>query len=200
MKHLISSVSLVLLLMVFNTGTKATPISYESLTCHFSIPNDTPNRFHKLLARSNGDWIGDASLWISPDKPPLTSTSRLTNTMAMNGLFQVSEITINLPGSKTPSLGLRITGFNAAKNVFTRAMIGNDNGAQAVSMEGPWDEATQSFTMPFKRFNSQTGKYDELKEVYRIIDENTEILEIYGTDPQTSKEYKMLSVKWTRKK
>lgn len=68
-----------------------------------------------------------------------------------------------------------------------------------VAMEGPWNEATKSMTFHFKQLDPSTGKEYDLKEVYKIIDEDTEILEIYGTDEKTGKEYKVLNVKWTRK-
>jgi hypothetical protein len=158
----------------------------------------TPGRFHKMLARSNGTWIGKATMWFSPDAQPGDGgTSMLTNKMAMDGLYQISQIKGN-PGTGKPWTGLRITGYDNERKVFTRAMIGD--GLPGVSMEGFWDEATKSITMPFKQVDLSTGKERNLNEVYKIIDEDTEILEIYGSDPKTKKEFKMLNVKWTRKK
>jgi hypothetical protein len=162
----------------------------------------TQGEFHKMLARSNGTWMGEATLQFSSDAPPVNvgTTSILINKMAMDGLYQVSEIKGNIAaGMGVPWTGVRITGYDDKRKLFTRAMIGDGDAAGGVAMEGPWDAATQSITMPFKKFNSSTGKERNLKEVYRIIDENTEILEIYATDSKTGKEFKMLNVKWTRK-
>ena len=165
------------------------------------IESGATGKFHKMLARSNGTWMGQGTMRFSPDAKPVSSgTSFLTNTMAMGGLYQVSEIKGNpAPGMGEPWTGLRITGYDSARNVFTRAMIGDGASAGGVAMEGAWDEASKSITMPFKRMDPSTGKQHELKEVYKIIDENTEVLEIYGIDPKTKKEFKMLDVKWTRK-
>lgn len=154
-----------------------------------------PGEFHKRLARSNGSWKGEASFWYDQDKPPAKSTSLLTSTMVMDGLFQVSEVRGNVAGMGKPFEGVRITGYDSTRKVVTRAMIGSD--APGVAMEGPWDEVTKSMTMPFKQAD-HTGKIQDLKEVYRFIDENTEVLEIYRLDPASSKEFKILEVKWIR--
>jgi len=149
-----------------------------------------------MLARSNGAWTGQATMTFAADAPPVTSTSTLTNTMAMGGLYQVSEITYNIMGKRIT--GIRVTGYDAAKKIFTRAMI--QDGGNGVAMEGPWNETAKSMTFRYKQANSSTGRESEMKEVYTIIDENTELLELFRLDPQTKKEFKILNVKWTRDK
>lgn len=162
--------------------------------------NEASDKFHKMLARSNGTWVGEGTMQFSPDAPPVDAgTSILINTMAMDGLYQVSEIKGN-PGQGKPWTGLRITGYDNDRKVFTRAMIGDGKSSGGVGMEGPWDETTQSMTMPFKKYDPSTGKDRDLKEVYKIIDSDTEVLEIYGIDQETGKEFKVLNIKWTRKK
>jgi hypothetical protein len=164
------------------------------------IPFPSPGQFHKMLSRSNGIWTGEGTMQFASDTPPINAgKSILINKMAMEGFYQVSEIIGNTtPGSGNLWTGLRITGYDSVRKVFTRAMIGDGTAAGGVAMEGYWDEVTRSITMLFKKFDPSTGKERNLKEVYRIIDDNTEILEIYATDPKTNKEFKMLNVKWTR--
>lgn len=161
-----------------------------------------PGRFHQMLARSNGTWTGEGTMQFSSDAKPVDAgKSILYNKMAVDGLYQISEVRgIPAPGMGAPWTGLRITGYDSARKVFTRAMIGDGTSAGVVAMEGLWDEASKSITMPFLKIDPSTGKQQELKEVYKIVDENTEILEIYSTDPKTKKEFKMLNIKWTRKK
>lgn len=152
---------------------------------------------HKMLARSNGTWTGEATVWFSSDKPPVTSTSILTNHMDSNGLFQISEIKGNVTGGGRPFTGVRITGYDAERKVFTRAML--QDGSPGVVMEGKWDEATKSFSMPFKQ-TDRSGKEKSLKEVYTFVDEDTEILEIYDTNLASGNEFRILKVTWHRKK
>jgi hypothetical protein len=151
------------------------------------------DQFHQMLARAVGKWTGHVTMTFSPTAPPITSTSSLTNSMAMGGLFQVSEVIYNINGQKLH--GIRVTGYDTNKKVFTRAMI--QDGGNGVAMEGPWDEATRATTMRYKQRNS-SGQENEMKEVYTFVDENTEILEIYRQEPTTKKEMRILRVKWTR--
>lgn len=152
---------------------------------------------HKMLARANGTWTGEASLWFAPDKPPIKSTSKLTNHMDANGRFQISEIEGNVTGAGQPFTGVRITGYDAVRKVFTRAML--QDLSPGVVMEGAWDESKKSFSMPFKQVDA-SGKERSLKEVYTFVDADTEILEIYDTKPAQGKEFRILEVVWRRNK
>lgn len=156
-------------------------------------PTPAADEFHQLLARANGAWTGQATMTFSPTAPPITSTSSLTNSMAMGGLFQVSEVIYNINGQQIH--GIRVTGYDAKKKVFTRAMI--QDGGNGVAMEGPWDPATKATTMRYQQ-QDNAGQFNDMKEVYTFIDENTELLEIYRVDAKTNKELKILNVKWTR--
>lgn len=159
-----------------------------------SIKNSITEQ-HKLLARSKGTWMGEASVWFSPGKPPISSTSVLKNHMDANGRFLISEIEGNVTGAGKPFTGVRITGYDPVRQVFTRAMI--QDGNPGVVMEGPWDEASKSITMSYKQFDIR-GIERSLKEVYTFVDEDTEILEIY--DVADGKDLRFLKVVWTRKK
>jgi len=186
-----------ILLFGCNNEKKEAPAGVDTAAAgKFPVPGE----FHKMLARSNGTWIGHGTMQFSPDGPLVDGgTSILVNTMAMNDLYQVSAIKGSPSGMRKPWTGLRITGYDNERKVFTRAMIGDGDAAGGVSMEGTWEEATQSITFPFKKISRTTGEERDLKEVYRIIDENTEVLEIYDTDPKTKKEFKVLNMKWVRK-
>jgi hypothetical protein len=173
-------------------ATSAPPAEKATVTTagQSAAPTD---KFHQMLARAVGKWTGHATMTFSPTAPPITSTSSLTNSMAMGGLFQVSEVIYNINGQQLR--GIRVTGYDTNKKIFTRAMI--QDGGNGVAMEGPWDEATRATTMRYKQRNS-SGQENEMKEVYTFVDENTEILEIYRQEPTTKKEIRILHVKWTR--
>ncbi|HEY0608339.1 MAG TPA: DUF1579 family protein [Chitinophaga sp.] len=161
-----------------------------------------PGRFHEMLARSNGTWMGEGTMQFSSEGQRVSAgASMIVNKMSSDGLYQISEVKGNIKpgGMGAPWTGLRITGYDNARNIFTRAMIGDGPAIEGVVMEGQWDEAKRSITFPFKR-TDQSGKERILKEVYTIVDENTEVLEIYDTDPKTNKEFMMLQVKWMRQK
>lgn len=160
------------------------------------MANAVPGEPHKMLAKSNGTWVGQVTMWMAPDAPPTTSTATMTNKMIMDGRYQVSEAKGNMMGM--PFNGMGITGYDNQKKVFTATWVDN-MGTGIMKMEGPWDEATKSITfkgtMPLPN-----GRECEFREVYKIIDDNNELMEMYGPDFKTGKEYKHMEIKLTRKK
>jgi hypothetical protein len=177
------------------TGPKAqSQLLHDSVTSKFPAPG----KFHHMLARSNGSWTGKATIWPSANAQPVPAgNSFLVNSMAVDGLYQVSEIK-GIPAAGKPWTGIRITGYDSERNLFTRAMIGDGISANGVVMEGVWSDSSRSIIMPFKQRNHSTGQEHSFKEVYKIVDENTEVLEIHRTDDKTGKEYLGLRVIWTR--
>ena len=73
-------------------------------------------------------------------------------------------------------------------------------GTGVMKMEGPWDEATKSTTLTGTSIDPSTGREYEFKEVYKIIDDNNQLMEMYGPDPKTGKQFKTMEIKLTRKK
>src|SRR4030095_16493060 len=45
----------------------------------------TPGEPHKMLAKSNGTWNGEVTMWMAPDSPAVTSKATMVNKMIMGG-------------------------------------------------------------------------------------------------------------------
>lgn len=157
----------------------------------------TPGEFHKMLVLSNGKWTGDVTMWMEPGAPPMTSTMTMTNKTVMDGRYQISEAKGNMMGM--PFNGMGTTGYDNHKKVFVSTWIDN-MGTGIMKMEGPWDQATNSMTLTGTMMNAATGKECEFKEVYKIIDDNNQVMEMYGPDLKTGKQFKNMEIKLTRKK
>ena len=157
----------------------------------------TPGEPHKMLAKSNGTWTGEVTMWMAPDAPPSTSKMTMTNKMIMDGRYQVSEAKGDMMGM--PFNGMSTTGYDNHKKVYVSTWIDN-MGTGVMKMEGPWDEASKSMTLTGTMMNPATGKECDFKEVFRIIDDNNQVMEMYGPDLQTGKQYKNMEIKLTRKK
>src|SRR5215204_428147 len=76
----------------------------------------TPGEPHKMLAKSNGTWNGEVTMWMAPDSPAVTSKATMVNKMIMDGRYQVSEAKGNMMGM--PFNGMSITGYDNHKKVF----------------------------------------------------------------------------------
>ena len=157
----------------------------------------TPGEPHKMLAKSNGTWNGEVTMWMAPDAQPTTSKMTMTNKMVMDGRYQVSEAKGNMMGM--PFNGMSTTGYDNHKKVYMSTWIDN-MGTGVMKLEGPWDEATKSTTLTGKMIDPSTGRECDFKEVYKIIDDNNQLMEMYGPDPKTGKPFKTMEIKLTRKK
>ena len=73
-------------------------------------------------------------------------------------------------------------------------------GTGIMKLEGPWDEATKSITLTGKMIDPSAGtaKETDIKEIFKIIDDKTQVMEMYGPY-YDGKEYKMMEIKYTRK-
>ena len=157
----------------------------------------TPGESHKMLAKSNGTWNGEVTMWMEPGAPPMNSTMTMTNKMVMDGRYQLSEAKGSMMGA--PFNGMSTTGYYNHKKVFVSTWIDN-MGTGVMKMEGPWDEATKTTTLTGKMIDPSTGRECDFKEVYKIIDDNNQVMEMYGPDPKTGKQFKTMEIKLTRKK
>ena len=115
----------------------------------------TPGETHKMLAKSNGTWKGEMTMWMAADAPPSTATAIMVNKMIMGGRYQVSETKGNVMGM--PFNGMGTTGYDNHKKVFVSTWIDN-MGTGVLKVEGPWDEATKSTTLTGKMIDPMTGR------------------------------------------
>lgn len=156
-----------------------------------------PGEAHQSMAKSDGKWTGEVTMWaMGPDKPSTTSTSEVVNKMVMGGRYQMSSFNGSFMGM--PFEGMSITGYDNHKNKFVSTWIDN-MGTGIMSMEGTLDAATKTITMTGKMTDVTTGKECDMKEIFRNIDDHHQIMEMYGPDPQTGKQYKTMEIKYTRK-
>lgn len=152
---------------------------------------------HKMLAKADGAWTGETTSWMADGAPPVTSTSTSTSKMIMDGRYQVTEFTGDMMGM--PFKGMGIMGYDNYKKTFFSTWIDN-MGTGIMTMEGPWDDATKSMTLTGKYKNPANGLDCEMKEIFKMVDDNTQVLEMYGPDQQTGKQYKTMEIKFTKKK
>jgi len=157
----------------------------------------TPGPMHAMLAKSDGGWTGETTMWMKPDGPPMKGTGTSSNKMIFGGRYQQSTFKGDFMGM--PFEGTGTTGYDNAKKVFFTTWMDNMSTA-TMYMEGKWDEATKAIIFKGKMICPANGKECEMKEVFKMVDDNTQVMEMYGPDMQTGKEYKNMEIKFTRKK
>ncbi len=157
----------------------------------------TPGDPHKLLASWDGTWTGDITMWMAPGAPPTVSKGTAINKMILGGRYQFSKHSGNMMGS--PFEGEATTGYDNTKKKFISSWIDN-MGTGIMTMEGDWDEGNKTLTLAGKCIDPMAGNGKEMtiRQVQKVIDQNTQHFEMYGPGPD-GKEYKMMEIKMTRK-
>jgi hypothetical protein len=153
----------------------------------------TPGEIHKMLARSAGDWKEDVTTWMKPGAPPTTSSGTAKNEMIMGGRYL--QTTHKGTFSGMPFEGVGITAYDNAAKKFITTWIDNF-GTGIMTLEGKWDPKTNSIEFKGKTTDPITGKDVAVREVFKLIDDNNQVLEMYGV--QDGKEYKSMQIKFTR--
>jgi Protein of unknown function (DUF1579) len=152
---------------------------------------------HKMLAKSNGTWAAEMTYWDGIDRPANKMTGTQVTSSILDGHFQQSKFSGSFMGM--PFNGVSTVGYDNTTKEFVSLWMENMNTSIMV-MKGTWDDATKTINLSGKQKNPVNGLECTMRQVYKIVDDNNETMEMYGPDPKTGKEFKMMEIKYTRKK
>jgi hypothetical protein len=155
----------------------------------------TPGKEQAILAKSDGKWKAEVTMWEKPDAAPMKSTGILTNKMILGGRYQETTFKGDMMGM--PFEGVSTTGYDNARKVWIASWVDNMSTG-IITMEGTMDEPSQTLTLTGKMLCPANGKMCEIKQVMKKIDDKTEIMEMYGPDMKTGKSYKNMEMKMTK--
>lgn len=156
----------------------------------------TPGDFHKELAKWDGEWTGEITMWMAPGTPPQKSTSTCVNKMILGGRYQQATHTGSFGGM--PFEGISTTAYDNARKMVVSTWIDN-MGTGIMTMEGKWNAGTKVIDMKGKQTDPSTGNEMQVRETFTIIDNNTQKMEMFMT-PAGGQEYKNMEIVFTRKK
>ncbi len=156
----------------------------------------TPGDVHKMMAKWDGTWNGEVTMWMHPGAPEQKSTSTAVNKMIMNGLYQQATHTGDMMGM--PFTGMSTVAYDIHKKEFVSTWIDN-MGSGIMVMNGPWDEATKTINMKGTMMDPGTKSNTGIRETFQIIDDDTQEMKMYIMMPD-GKEFNTMSIKYTRKK
>ena len=157
----------------------------------------TPGEQHKALAWNAGTWEGKNTMWMMPDSPPVNSDVKSTVTSIMDGRYLKIDMHGDLPGMG-PYTGFGLLGYDNVAGRYVATWIDNHsttimNGVGAMSKDGKVMTIEYAYTCPV------TKKPGTMREVDTITGPNTKTFEMFGTEPKSGKEYRMMKVEWTKK-
>jgi hypothetical protein len=153
----------------------------------------TPGDVHKMIAKSDGKWNAEVSMWMQPGAAPDVSKSTCENKMILGGRYQQSVHKGTMMGM--PFEGMSLLGYDNAKKIYISSWIDN-MGTGIMQMEGTWDDATKSINFKGKSVDPTTGKDMDIREVFKLVDDSHQIMEMYCT--ADGKEMKTMEIKFSR--
>ncbi|MEP6888787.1 MAG: DUF1579 domain-containing protein [Nitrospirales bacterium] len=141
-----------------------------------------------------GSWDTKTKEWMDPSQPPMESAGTCEQTM----LLGVRVLRQECPGTMMGNTftGIGVIGYdNHTKKYISTWM--DSMGTGIYFMEGTGSADGRTMTMQ--------GSYDDpmegpmkLRAVTKMVDRNTEIFDMYGTD-KSGKETKMMEITYTLK-
>ena len=116
----------------------------------------------------------------------------------MGGRYQVTNHTGTM--MDMPFEGMAILAYDNARKEFISTWIDNV-GTGVMTLKGTWDDATKSINLKGTCVDPSAGDGREMavREVMKATDDNHQVMEMYGQGPD-GKEFKMMEIKYTRKK
>ena len=155
----------------------------------------TPGKEHQMMKSWDGTWIGEATMMM-PGTPVTKNMVTVVNKMTMGGRYQLTSQKGSFNGM--PFEGMGTLGFDNSKKEFVLSWIDN-MGSGIIKMEGPWNETTKSMDLRGAQVDPATGKEMDIRETFRVIDNDRQVMEMYGPGPD-GKEIKTMQIIYTRKK
>jgi hypothetical protein len=150
----------------------------------------TPGEPHKMMAKFNGTWNGDITMWMAPGAEPIKNTGVAVYKSALNGLYQTATHKGTMMGQ--PFEGHSTLAYDNHKKIFESVWIDN-MGSGIMHLSGPWDETAKTITLSGKMIDPGTGKECNIREVMKMVDDNTQVMEMYATGPD-GKEFKTMEI------
>lgn len=153
----------------------------------------TPGEVHKMLAKTEGTWTGEITMWMAPGQEPVKTKGTAKNEMILGGRYLQGVNKGDFMGM--PMEGISITAYDNAKKKFYSTWIDNF-GTGIMNMEGTWDAKKKAIHFQGTTVDPMTGKDMKVRETYTFIDDNTHLMEMWME--QNGKEFKSMEIKYTR--
>jgi hypothetical protein len=160
------------------------------------IAAGTPGKEHAHLVEGAGKWKADTTMWMGPDGPPIKSEGTSTVTPMMDGRYVKVEMEGDMPGMG-PYHGFGIYGYDNNAKEFVSIWIDN-HSTGIMQGKGKLAEDGKKLSWDYKAHCPIAEKVMTMREIETITGPNSRKLEMWGADPKSGKEYKMMEIALTR--
>ena len=157
----------------------------------------SPGENHKHLAWYAGDFTFKNRMWMDPSQPPSESTGTMHGELIMGGRYVQTLWKGNFMGM--PFEGRGTDGYDNLTKKYVSSWIDN-MGTGILLSTGTCEQGGKVCNMSGDMIDPMTGKPSYMRSVTTWTDANTFKMEMYGKDPSSGQEVKMMEMIGTRKK
>jgi len=157
----------------------------------------TPGKMHALLQQSVGEWTGKCQTWMAGVEQPMESQCMATTTPLMDGKFVKWEMKGDMPGMG-PYHGYGLYGYDNVAQKFQCTWLDNLGTGMMVGT-GDLSPDGKTLTWNFAFHCPITKKQMVMREIETYTDSKTKTIEMFGPDPKTGREFKMMRLELTKK-
>jgi hypothetical protein len=157
----------------------------------------TPGKMHEYLRQGAGVWHGKSKMWMVPGAEPVESECVSTVSPIFDGRYTKCEMDGEMPGIG-PFKGFGLYGFDNVSQKFVSTWVDNQSTGMMTG-EGTLSDDGKVLTWNFTFNCPLTKKSTKLREIETITGPNTKTLEMHGTDPKSGREFKMMTIEFTKK-
>jgi Protein of unknown function (DUF1579) len=178
-------------------GEMQLPPGWTSADMQACMVAGTPGEHHAGLARGVGTWAGKTEMWMAPGMPSMKSECESTVKSIMDGRYVQIENKGEMPGMGMFQ-GMGVNGFDNVSGKFVSTWIDNHStgimvGTGELSKDGKVLTWNCTYNCPINK------KPAIMRQVETFTSDTTMTLEMFGTDPKSGKEFKMMKIDFTKK-
>lgn len=157
----------------------------------------TPGKQHEQLLKDVGVWQGKNTMWMYPGAEPVTTDATCTMTSFLDGRYVKVEWAGDMPGMG-PYKGFGLTGYDNISQKHVNLWIDNMSTGLMTGTGVPSADGT-TMTWSFDYICPITKKAAVFRQIEKSTGPGRKTMDMYGVDPKSGKEYKMMSIEMTRK-
>lgn len=157
----------------------------------------TPGEQHKQLAQMAGDWTFTQKFWMAPGQPPGESSGTMHAETMMGGRYVEHHWKGSFMGQ--PFEGRGTDAYDNVTEQYVSSWIDN-MGTGIMTQTGTCEDGGKKCTYSGSVSDPMTGGPTTMRSVITWKDNDTFTNEMYGKDPASGQEMKMMEITAKRKK
>lgn len=155
-----------------------------------------PGPMHKFLTDGAGTWKGKSTMWMAPDMPPTSCENTCTITSVMDGRYTKLDYFGEVPGMG-PFQGLGYEGFDNVSQKFVATWI-DSHSSGIMTGEGTLAADGKTLTWNYRYNDPITKAPATLRQVEHYTTPDAMTIEMFGKDPKSGREFKMMQIELKR--